>query len=480
MVHFILEKVKYKNINTFQQIELDVQARRTNRARTAIRLWLRTYKDQEAALLQACDWYRRLGLFRDGFRRVQASAHGSPLVRLWEARFLNLVGATDFAVQLALALADEPTLATGEASRILGNIHLSDFDYARARRHFEMMRRRAQDPTAYLYRLGTLGLADSLAGQGELEPAIEIARKVAAESSEHTLKAVAFTALGEYQLTSGKNAEALASLSFARRLLPVGDRTNDAGFLHKWLGVALYRQGRAGEGRASLEEAFSILARPGIKAETWLDVLRLRRELGDLSALDSARLAAYPGLSAGFRRRLSVPTQGEAGPADAALRLALDRGEFANEPGRSLALPLELRLLGLLRRSHPWTLSRTRLKMLLWPGEAGAFLELEGRLQQLLHRATRCYGILFTAKDGELGLAECSAKTVHVTWADGTAVSPPEFLRGRSRFRPREVREHYGIGATRTCHYLSQWRRAGWISPSGQGAGRVYLVEAHS
>src|SRR5688572_13794514 len=117
------------------KIEQAVQSRQTVIAKREIRAYLgrlnKTARKKELFVL--CDWYRRLGLYEEGFRllelknqkqRLQAKAESGTyegMRLLWAARFLNLLGAWEHALLLLSAI----RITDLEGIRLAGNIFLT-------------------------------------------------------------------------------------------------------------------------------------------------------------------------------------------------------------------------------------------------------------------------------------------------------------------------------------------------------------------
>ena len=446
------------------EIEVLVRGRRTALARRAIAAFLRKHRRDADAVLTACDWFRRLGLPAQGFRLVAPGLQlrkSGPLtldesrMRLWAARFLNLMGAPE----LALPLLDRLELRTAEEFRVAGVIHLTDYEPAAALRCFDRMEALAADDWGYPMRLARLSRADALCALGRTEAALRLVAEIFARTSEPLLRAICRQAEGEFLARSGDWANAIGPLREAETLFPPGDRTADMGVLQKWLGYVHARAELGAKARSAFAQARAILESPKLRPEAWLEIRRLEAEAGLLTAEERVRLAYYPGVSPGFRRQLGPVPPFDFGvdAASAQLRIDLAADEWREPSGRwRLGLPRELRLLGAVGVTGPWGLNTLKAKCLLWPGEVHSFLQLEDRLQQLLRRLRERWRMPIAVREGVIRLspgAQLSVRAGGESW--------PHFLASAPRITPKSLGRYYGIGRTRAQSWLGRWCKEG-------------------
>ncbi|MGZ3734510.1 MAG: hypothetical protein ACXVC0_06095 [Bdellovibrionota bacterium] len=462
-------------MSNYEEIERLVQGRNTAAARRLIQAFLRSSRGNEEAVLSACDWYRRLGLYREGFRLVvpepplpirvsTRSGRGRQL--LWAARFLNLLGSPE----LALPLLSHLEVESEEDHWIAGNIHLVNFEPELAHSHFIRMRELTTAVSTYQSRLRLLGLADSLSALRRFGEAEEMAGEVIRTSAEPLLLGIAHQAAGEYAARAGDFRRALVLLEHAGAFFPKGDRTADTAFLYKWLGYARARNGQRSSGLSLLDQAQSMLRKLRIRPEAWLDVYRLRFELDALDEGDLARLVHYPGLSSGFRRTLpTLARQQRFGPEAAPLSAELESNEYCDGSDRYSAIPREIQLAAWVGMTESWGLDVLKAKSLLWPGEAHAFFQLDGRLAQLLHRLRHVHGVGLIVTGGVIRLRERSRISV---LAGGDP--RPSFLREPKSFRARALSEHYRLSKTQRAERLGLWEDHGWIRRVGTGPATRY------
>ncbi len=395
----------------------------------------------------------RLLEFREPLRGPASTRGLEGLRQLWAARLLNLMGATE----LAASLLSRVEATCSDDHRVIGSIHLAAFEFARALSHFEKMRALDREPGRYLSRLALVNLADSLSGLGEYERAIRVALGVHERSGEPLLKGIALAAVGEYHARAGRFVAAKRALAAASPFFPEGDRSPDFAILTKWRGYVSGRRGDPREARRCLGAAFSIFRETSLRPEAWLDVLRLRHELGLLPAADLRRLVRFPGLAPGFRAVLpgarQIPRRG------ARWRIDLARDEYWVNGTPFLGIPLELRAAALIALAGDWSIPVVRLKSLLWPEEAHAYLQLEGRLHQLLLRLRREHGIGVELDARRLRLSEEGDVEV-VTEADDPR---PSLLRARGDVSRRAAQDYYRLSTTNACGWVARWRERGWL-----------------
>ncbi len=471
---------------TVSTIETLVRERKIRAASVQIRKFLRqpAVRGDFKSLIQACDWYRRLGLFREAFLLVSDSLEGEalPLGKdfstrqprgrkiLWAARLLNLLGASSQALMLARKLVAHDA----EAHQVLGNIFLANFDYEAAHVHFKQMLRLDQDPDSYRSSLNRLSLADALAGLRKFDEAIAHAQAIAQgkrTAEDMLLKGIALEAWGEYLARCSRWNEALPLLLAARSCFPPDDRTPDRAILDKWEGYVSCKLGDTKRGTAKLKESIATLRILALRPEAWLDVFRLLDEIGGLTPSEQARLTHYPGLSPGFTKQFQA-TPAHFGERVCPLHLDLDADEFNDNGKWFLGMNHELRLLAALRIVEDWGLSLERAKAVIWPDEVYAYPLLEARLHKLIGRLRTRYQAEIEVRDRLIFLSTESRARVSV--AVGFAEKRPSFLRLHSEFAAKDLSTHYELSRSQRAVRLLEWQERGWISPSGRGAQLRY------
>lgn len=469
------------------EIETLVRERKARAATDRIRKFLKTpaAKGDFKSLIQACDWYRRLGLFREAFLLVSdALAEPLPVAKdlstrqvrgrkiLWAARLLNLLGASSQALVLARKLDGHDA----ESHQVLGTIFLGNFEYESALSHLEKMTDFDAEPQSYRSSINRLGLADALAGLSRFDDAIKIASEIAQtrrEVSERLLQGIALEAWGEYLARAGRYKEALPLFERAREYFPAGDRTPDRAFLDKWEGYVRCKLGDRERGLSMLREAAGILRELALRPEAWLDVYRLLFELSELRAEEVSRLTHYPGLAPGLSRYFAKAKL-RFGSEDAELSLDLDADEFTEKGKRFLGVSQELKLLGALRVVEDWGLSLERAKGVIWPEEVYAYPLLEARLHKLIARLRSRYDIEVEVRGRSMFLGPEALSRVSVTL--GAKDARPSFLEARHEFVAKDLGTHYEISRSQGAVQLASWRERGWITAVGKGASLRYRV----
>lgn len=474
------------------EIENRVAARQSATAHEKISRFLRKAGKREA-VFQACDWYRRLGLHERGYRLLsldepiqsRASTRTFEGQRtLWAARFLNLMGATEFAIALLAHVEPE----SSDDHRIVGTLYLAHFDHRLAARHFERMNALDPDPARYVSRLARINWSDALAGLGDSDGAVRQAEKVFEASSEPLLRGISLQAQGEYLARAGRYELASERLKRAQPFFPGGDRTVDMALLLKWLAYAEAKNGRIDEARARFAAAYDILRGTGLRAEAWMDVLRLMDDAGLLPAEDRARMARYPGLVPGFRALLRAPSPRAAGAearegveATSSRRWLIDlaRGETTRGGAHRLGVSTEIRALAYVALAGPWGLPLVRLKSLLWPDEVHAFLYLGNRLQQIFLRLRREHAVRIEVSGGVVRLGgdgPGGTDGVEAVEVVSEGSPHPSFFSGRAGFTRSEVESYYGLSQTQAWAALRGWKSRGWIREERRGMRTSYLI----
>jgi tetratricopeptide (TPR) repeat protein len=468
-------------VNRFQsqaaEIEELVRERKVSAARGAISRFLIAQRKSHEATFMACDWFRRLGLYVEGYRLV---APRDPLIRatstrtdlgrqaLWAARFLNLQGAPEYARLLLQSL----KLESEEDHWIAGNIHLVDFDYERSLPLLVRMRELSLEPNDYRSRLRALSVADAYAGSRQLAKALEIAEDVVLASTEPLLLGIAHQTAGEYLARAGEFRAALKRLERARGYFPPGESSADYAVFAKWYGYASGRCGQEKRARENFALAEKLLVGMRLRPESWLDIYRLRMELGFLNQTMSKHLLHFPGLSKGFCATLpevrEVATFGRAG-SPIAIDFASE--EYRIRDQRFLGLTLEMKLLGWIRLAGPWGLNLMKAKGLLWPDDVYSYLELEGRMHQLLLRLRKTHGINITLNDGRLSLSIQEHRKIQVLSGPAT---PPTLLTSRDEMSSSELGLYYGLRKSQRSEVLRDWLNRGWVKAQGRGPSTRY------
>jgi tetratricopeptide (TPR) repeat protein len=446
-----------------ERIEALVRDRLEAEAIPAIHALQRSQPGDEDLLIQCCDWLRRLGRFKEGFRllNLRRGIRGRRL--LWGARLLNLLGASSFARQFIRDV--EPT--TAMECRVMGNILLSNFEHGAALACFEKMRAFAPDLRAYEERLGLLGLADSLAGLRRFDEASALAEELSRTAKEPIFQAITLQAVGEYRCRAGDPRGAIGALRKAFERMPASERSHDRAFLLKWLGFATFHQGASSrsEGLGLLDESIALLRGLNAREETWLDALRLKAVLGVLEARELALLYRYPGMAEGLKAQLPPCELASEPRRRAQLEIWPVSSEHRFRERNRPTLPIELQLLGYASLTQHHGLSLVRAKSLLWIEEGFSYFALDDRVHQLLLRARTEYEIPCRIERGKIRLTAAARARIQV---HDDSDERPRLLRLREKILRGELETFYGLAGRRGQHYVAEWESKGWIRREGR------------
>lgn len=463
------------------RLETTIRERRPQSFLKELDRFHRRYRGDPETQFVACESLRRIGMFERGYTWV--ALEGRPREQLsvgsiegrrllWAARFLNLMGASEFALELIRYLRLEgASPAAAEAHRIVGTMYLASFAHAEALRHFRRWAEIEPDLGSYRSRLNRMNLSDCHAGVGDYDEAVRLALSVFKETTspqESLLRGIALGSAGEFECRRRRYDAALGWLEQAVGHFPPQDTTPDRAFVEKWRGFALCRLGRGSEGHACLARAFDWLRAAKLRPETWLDVLRLQKEVGapvQREHLDS--LTCFPGLAPGFKRLLGEATDHvPALPAQGWIDFCANEYRLS-DAGPCLGIPKELLLVAYLQLAHPWGLSRVRIKSILWPDSAHAFLQLESRLAKLIQRLRSIHQIHLELHDSVLRLG--AELPIRITQNPD---SLPSFLRERNEpFSRDSLANYYGLSTTQSWTWIRRWIERSWVEPNASANG---------
>lgn len=456
-----------------EKLERLVLERKKTEARALARRLLKKYPDSIVVFNACCESYRRLGLYRDGLKAIgletivlsshQDRAHQRQR-RFWAMRFLNLVGASEFALQLVAYVTPQSSLE----HRYLGEVLLANFDHHRALVHFEEMVRLETDSQAYSSRIARLSLSDALVGLGKYDEAIQIVEDIMKHSNEPLIVAIALQAKGEYLARAGRYHKALPLLEKAITLFDPNDETTDHALALKWYGYVIAKLGNKIEGPELMDRSFALLRKLKLREEAWLDVVRLKVDAGVASSEELGILASFPGLPDGFRqmipeppaKRLRIPKN------KIVIDIDLRSDEFTHSAARRLGIPLEIKLLALVRLASPMGIRIMKTLTLLWPGEVHSFMQLENRLYKLTSRLKREYEVTVNVLNGELFLSDKDEKRIRVHSGPARL---PSFLLTRKMFKTSDLCGYYDLKNSQGSKVILRWLEIGLIEKVRDG-----------
>lgn len=463
-----------------EKIESAVRARNVLEVRKKIRLFLRLEGTRLSARAQVAEWYRRLGLFREGYLlvapkewRLPRSGEEPELTEQFvlTAYFLDLQGASPYALTLLARLGP----VTPSALSIAGTVQMSNEAFTAAIESFRAYFSQYKGPEGYPQKMLRISLADSYAVLEKYDEAFAELGKVRAEAGEHFLLGILHQVAGEYHARRGDFKTALQEMDRACELFPSDEGTVDSAFLQKWRGVALAGLGRKEEARVSFARALMILAKPDHRPEMLLDVYICMDRAGILELKKAELIAAYPGLSAGFLAKPGLRKVTDwIGTRGARIRIYPARGEWIEGDKSRLGIPLEIELLGLVRAADHIGISVERLKPLLWPDEVSAFLQLDGRISKLLQRLRSEYGIALKVEAGHIRADKETLAAVAVE--TGLGPRPWLFSEKHKEFEADAFASYYGLGRTIAFKRLAEATDAGRLVKRTEGRRVLYRV----
>ncbi len=467
------------------RIENTVRAREVADARKLIRRFLREEKNRFPAVLKSCEWFRRLGLFREAYllvapkswnltRLAESPERTEPL--LWAAYFLDLQGASLYAQKIL----DRIPLTTLPSLAVAGTIRMSNRSFGEAIDAFEAYFRKtagdADKLESYAHKMHRISLADSYAGLGRFPDAHRELDSVIPGPDDRFLRGILHQARGEYFALASRPLESLRELDAALTFFPTTERTVDFAFLQKWRGWALSILGKKAEASSAFSEALAVLGKPDHRPEMILDCLYWMDRAGIPRAGEKNLLGAYPGLAPAFVQRTGIRAEGWVGSPEATIRISVERDEWTSRGTHRIGVPLEIALLAYVRRADHLGISVERLKPLLWPDEVASFIQLDARIAKLLQRLREEYEVDLAVESGRIRMTEELARLVTAEFLPKAA--PWSFLLPGREFEMAEFAEYYGLGRTVCFKFLGRALEAGWITKRATGKKTLFRVRA--
>ena len=456
------------------QIEMTVRDRNLKAARPLIRKFMRI-SDVPMDLLTCCEWYRRLGLYREGYLLLKdlnlptqslASNTNQGQKLLWFARFLNWLGASQYASQI-LGFVD---LVDSESLSIGAGIYLADFDHAKAEELYRKSFELATWSNSYSMRLAKLGLADALGGLGRFDEAL-VESEFETSSDESLLKGIKLQAQGEYLARAGAFQKSLELFKKSRLFFSEEDQSTDRALLEKWQGYVECKLGNE-KGLEKLDIAYNILRECSFRDEAWLDVDRLRLEVDELSPRSLDELRLHPGLSSWMKEQLNVESTYKIESVDPSTIVYMDSREGKWSGKRQLALSKEIELLALLKLAGSQGLSMMKVFTFLWPDELYALDQMEQRIAQILRRLRVLEHIGIEMDNRRLTLVK-GMDTISVY---NSGNKKPIFLSTFSDFKTSDLQNYYNLSNSQARNYIRYWMETGWIERTGSGRQTFYRI----
>jgi len=449
-------------------IEKAVQARSYVEAKTRISKFSKKLKVNDAMHFQICDWYRRLGLFSAGFhyltRLSNRVSEKSPSYKqfehqetLWRIQFLNLMGAKEFALQLAESF----TPQTYQECQILAYLYQANFDPKSALPLFKRMMELDQNPSSHISLIHRTSYAECLFDNGFRDEAIKDFKIVLKENPNNsTLLGSTYQSLGESYARCGDYKNALKALEKGRNFFPATDESWDRGFLIKWQGYSQAKLGNLDQAKEHFRESEKLLFKKNYRPEPFLHLLILKANVGLASPRELRVLAEYPGLTPGLIEEIKFylgPNSRYSKPIDADFIYSIPFDEFKDPKNKhAVGIPKELLLFFYVEKTGHLGLPQAMACNLLWPRHANVFLTLLPRLEQLAHRLRTRYKIKIEQEQLRfLNLSKISA------WE--SPAEKPAIFEQKSSFTKNDFSKFYSISKPQTNRWLAKWKKNGWI-----------------
>lgn len=465
---------------SLEEIEAAIQNRQVDRVRKWVPLYLAQSSHSDSARFQASEFYRRISDFSSALRVLHSEVKTSSWNELNEnevrlqlqlARILNLLGASQYAIRI---LSRCPGDLKNKVPYPTGGIYLSNYLYSEALPYFKSLESIKNSELSYLDRVRLVSLADCYSGLGNLALASELIESVLRLSPEPLLQGIANQAQTAYLITHGKTHAAAKHLEAAQKSFSPSDQTLDRGYLEKWIGAYLCLTGEHSRARKQLAHAWKILYRPGLKPETWLEVLFWQGCSEFLKTRkfpkDWVRILAYPGSPQELSRRIqtyaSPPLKFRfSKPGTRARTRHYDQSSdtVSSAENTRLGFGLPDLLIVSLMVSDDAGIPQYRAYEALWPEETFSFQQLQKRMEQVTLR-TRESGFKIQWRNLQLKLVR-SRDRLRYDWSSQTFPGH-SFLICRDQFTRTEVEKHFKISERSAAYLCARWNREGAIRKS--------------
>lgn len=462
-----------------ETIESLVQSRELEKANIAIQDFIDNSLNTYDTLFLCCEWYRRLGEFQKGLqlinpgrslKRVCSTDSTEGKRHLWTARFLNLMGASNFALNILNNLTSFST----EDCLTIGNIYTTNGRPADGIHYLGQILKNDPQLSTYAHRMGAISYADCLMDLNRADEAFAVLERVESASKEPLITSICLQARGEYNARLGNFEMALKYLEQSLKRIPQSDRTVDYGFVQKWLGYTYAKLGFEKQAKHAFKEALMTLKKPHYRPIVWMEVYALMAQTDLLESNDRKLFETYPERPQGQRAFASTIILN----SDAAIKIHFDHDEYEMDGNRFLGIPLEIKLLGLMRLCGSWGLSLETAKSILWPDQTYSYPQLSDRIQKLLRRIKTLYKIKITYGNFLLTLEEESLDRIQVnaTLPFQSIELKPSFLERAVPFSSKDLGQYYRLGPTQRWKNLASWVDRGWISPQGRHPRISYKI----
>lgn len=469
------------------EIESLIVDREYKQVITQVKKYLIKNNKNSELRIRAVNWYRRIGEGTLALYILNKEIEGTvdfetPLgeEQLLLCRILNGLGASKYALRILSKINKEkvPNRLLGT----IGGIYLSNYYHKEALPFFERAIKTHSNQDSDTYKLASISKADALVGISEFDKAISIAEKIYLKEKNQLIKFIAASALGEYLIKAGDFKKALIVLENFSGYIKADDRTNDAGFFYKWLGVASLMNGNMEGALKALNNAFVILYNARNKPETWLEVLYwLGKAKEETLPNEWLTLLSYPSLNFTYDKELKKIlgnriihiANNSLAASDYAVTNKNSNWIINNytdtelKSGKAvLGVSLSAQLISILIRAGDKKISRYRLIETLWPDELFSFVNLDLRFKNLIFE-TRQRGVKIECDKGSVSIKQ-TKKIPQIIFHPEISITGLDFLLKYKNvpFKRSTVENYFKIGKTKAVELMNMWINKKIISPS--------------
>ena len=467
-------------ISKITEIESAITAGKSGIAKKLVKTWLRTHSKTIDNKIQACEWLRRLGLYREAYLVIApkswnlTKASQDPETArqlLWTAFILRFHGANRYAVQIA----DRLSFHDSEKLSVLGGIYLTGLDYEKSlkayRRAYELLPKKNLD--SYFSRALICNLAYSLSSLGHHDEAVKVLSSIKIANDDEYWKCSVQIYLGEFHAKAGRFSTAKKILASATKFALQDEKSLLAEHLFLMQGYVEGALGNTDKSTDLFAKAFDLFYSPDSRAEYWLDCYYLQHRLGLADAEKQLTLFSYPDLSEGFRNRPKYVNAVSVWSPQSSLILFPERDEWIENGAYKLRMSQTLHLLAWLRASGKYGISMERLKPMLWPDELSSYVQLTNRIEKLLGRIKKDYGVTTKVEAGTVKITDSEINvSVEILRRSGL----PHFLEKNPEFEIEQFAQFYGLGLTAARKSLDHEIELGHIELAKVGRKYQYRV----
>lgn len=456
------------------KIEKLVQERKSGPAKKAMRELLKKSFSSEN-LIAVISWLRRLSQFRYGLSLIIENeerlrffpAATQKFIHFAKLEFFSSIGAIDYALSTIENL--EPT--TAEEYEITAGVLLSAYEYSRALKHLQNALDAYPDKTERRALLNYLSIADCYIKDKKFTEAIKIAKFVVNNSPDNLLLAISWQAQGQYLAECGQIKNAYTCLNKSKKLFPKKDSTYDYALLLRWLGFVYGKMGQKKLSRKYFIESIDIIREAKLRDDVWIENYFLMQVVGVISLKERTILEIYPGLKNRFGK-LRSEKRDVIGHKGATIVIIPNADEYKIKSKRYLGIPMEIKLLALLRLADKWGIEIEKIKFLLWPHDINSYPYLEQRFFLLVNRLKNKYHVKIIVKKRRVSIKGQYIKKISLD----TKSDVPTFLFKKKQFAAQELSSYYHIKKSTRNNYINMWVKNKIIQPEGKGRATKYKV----